>query len=225
MTIGKRDFDKEAAAWDEQPGRIKLAGEIAAAIEERVQLSIAMNVLDFGCGTGLLTLRLAPLVGSITGVDSSKGMIEVLRAKIAGQNAENVSALFMDLDAGDTLTRSYDMIVSSMTFHHVEKIAPLLEQFQRCLVPGGHLCIADLDLDQGEFHKDGKGVFHSGFDRKALGRDLEQAGFLNVMCATAAEVVRPASGGEMRRFPVFLMSALSQGRRSRRKSGPSALPS
>jgi len=207
MPTGKRDFDKEAAVWDENPARIKLAHDIGSAISDHVPLDTAMNVLDFGCGTGLLTLRLAPLVGSVTGVDSSRGMLEVLEAKIAAQNAANVRALLIDLDAGDTLTGNYDVITSSMTFHHMEKIASVLNQFHRCLVPGGYLCIADLDLEDGGFHGDREGVFHFGFDRALLHMALVEAGFDRIMFTTAAEVVKSNSHGETRKFPVFLMTA------------------
>jgi len=41
-----------------------------------------MKVLDFGCGTGLLSFFLQPYVGEITGIDTSKGMIEVFDKKI-----------------------------------------------------------------------------------------------------------------------------------------------
>ncbi|MGA2401135.1 MAG: class I SAM-dependent methyltransferase [Syntrophobacteraceae bacterium] len=208
MTIGKHDFDKDAAVWDEHPARIKLAQDIGAAISEHVPLNTAMNVLDFGCGTGLLTLSLASRVGSITGVDSSRGMLDVLEAKIAKHNTANVGTLLLDLGAGDTLTGNYDMIVSSMTFHHIEKIAPVLNQFHRCLVPGGYLCIVDLDPEYGQFHDDSKAVFHFGFERATLRNALVEANFDSVMFTTAAEVVKSASSGEMRRFPVFLMTAL-----------------
>jgi precorrin-6B methylase 2 len=57
MSSEKRDFDKEAAAWDEQPARVQLAGDVAAAIVRQVTLRTDMDVLDFGCGTGLLTLQ------------------------------------------------------------------------------------------------------------------------------------------------------------------------
>ncbi|MBP1708041.1 MAG: Methyltransferase type 11, partial [Chloroflexi bacterium] len=67
----RRDFDKDAANWDDNAGRVKMANNIANAILDAVRLRPDMEVLDFGCGTGLLTLRLQPLVKSIHGVDSS----------------------------------------------------------------------------------------------------------------------------------------------------------
>jgi hypothetical protein len=41
----KRDFDKEAASWDEQPGRIKLADDIARAISEQIALTPEMDIM------------------------------------------------------------------------------------------------------------------------------------------------------------------------------------
>ena len=55
----RRDFDAAAAAWDEEPRRVKLAGEIAAAICAKLPLSAEWDALDFGCGTGLVTLQLS----------------------------------------------------------------------------------------------------------------------------------------------------------------------
>ena len=104
MTIGKHDFDKDAAVWDEHPVRISLVNDICTAISENAPLNTAMNALDFGCGTGLLTLRLAPAVGYITGMDSSQGMLDVLRAKIARQDLANIGSLLLDLDAEYILT-------------------------------------------------------------------------------------------------------------------------
>jgi 2-polyprenyl-3-methyl-5-hydroxy-6-metoxy-1,4-benzoquinol methylase len=212
MTIGKHDFDKEAAQWDEHPVRIRLANDVCSAISANAPLNTAMNALDFGCGTGLLTLRLAPLVRFITGIDSSRGMVDILRAKIAKQNLANVDGLLLDLDAGDTLTGNYDTIVSSMTFHHIEKIAPVLNHFHRCLSPGGYLCIADLDPEYGLFHDDSKTVFHFGFERTALGNAVGEAGFASIKFATATEVFKPASDGKMVRFSIFLMTAQKGGK-------------
>lgn len=206
MSKDKRDFDKEAAAWDENPGRVKLARDIARAISSRIALTPDMNVMDFGCGTGLLTMQLQPLVRSVTGIDSSQGMLDVLKMKIAKHNLHNVSAELVDLDRGDTLTGSYDLVLSNMTLHHIKEIKPLFNQFQKVTAPAGYLCIADLDSDDGRFHEDNTGVFHFGFTRPALRRFFTEAGFDNVQDITATEVVKPASNGEMRRFTVFLIT-------------------
>jgi 2-polyprenyl-3-methyl-5-hydroxy-6-metoxy-1,4-benzoquinol methylase len=206
MSIEKRDFDKDAATWDEKPSRVRLANDVADAISKQIVLTPGMNVLDFGCGTGLLTMRLQPLVHSVTGIDSSQGMLDVLNAKIDRLKLANVSGLLFDPDKGDTLAGSYDLIASSMTLHHVSEIRPLLDQFHNAITPGGYLCIADLDLDDGQFHESKTGVFHHGFDREELRKMFIEAGFENVRDMTAAEVRKPAPNGEMRRFTVFLMS-------------------
>ena len=56
---------------------------MATAIMSEVQLNGDMDVLDFGCGTGLVTLQLQPRVRTITGADTSHAMLDVLKAKIA----------------------------------------------------------------------------------------------------------------------------------------------
>jgi ubiquinone/menaquinone biosynthesis C-methylase UbiE len=201
----KRDFNKEAATWDE-PRRVAMANDIADTILDQVRLIPDMDTLDFGCGTGLLTMRLQPLARSITGVDSSPGMIEVLKRKIKDQKLANVRTLQLNIDKGDIIEGGYHLITSSMTLHHIRDIQPLLGQFYKALRPGGYLCIADLDLGGGQFHGgNNDGVFHDGFDREALRRMFLKAGFSEVGDRTAAAVVKPVPGG-MRPFSVFLMT-------------------
>jgi len=213
MNIEKRDFDKEASTWDEVPARVKLANDIVAAISDEIVLTSNMDVLDFGCGTGLLTLRLQPVVHSITGVDSSQGMINVLKAKIDKQNLPNVRTQYLDNGEGDIPEGNYDLIVSGMTLHHVKEIRSLIDRFYRIIAPSGYLCIADLDLDDGRFHDNNDGIFHFGFDRAELRRYFMDAGFDDVRDRTAAEVMKPVSDGGVRPFTVFLMT----GRKNRKQ--------
>jgi 2-polyprenyl-3-methyl-5-hydroxy-6-metoxy-1,4-benzoquinol methylase len=206
MNQDKRDFDKEAAEWDEKPERAKMAQDVARAIREAVAFTGDMDVLDFGCGTGLLTLQIQPFVKSITGVYTSRGMMEVLRKKIESQNLSNVKTRFLDREKRDGLSGSFHLVVSSMTLHHVPEIGPLLRQFHGVLRPGGHLALADLDEEGGRFHADNTEVFHFGFDRAALRRAFEEAGFSDIRDLTAAEVEKTRPDIGTRKFSIFLVT-------------------
>lgn len=218
-SIEKRDFDKEAAVWDEKPARLKLAKEIADAISKAVILKPDMDIIDFGCGTGLLTVEiynLQPLVRSIIGIDSSKGMLDILNTKISKLNLTNVKTMLVDIDQGDAIkavcekrgckTSGYNLVTSSMTLHHIKEIKPLLEQFYQIIGEGGHLCIADLDPDDGRFHENNTGVFHFGFNRDELRQTFVDAGFKNVKDDLAAKVAKPDQNGVIREFDVFLIT-------------------
>ena len=206
MDETKRYFDKEAATWDENPVRVKLAEDVGDAMLAQVPLNRALRVLDFGCGTGLVTLRLAPLVGTITGADSSQGMLDVLETKSAKSALGNVQTQWLGPDGDGALGGPYDLIVSSMVLHHIEDLAPLLARFRQCLVPGGRLCVADLDLEGGRFHEDNTGVFHLGFDRGALCKIFIEAGFEKVDAVTVATVMKPDKEGQVHPFDIFLIS-------------------
>ena len=198
-------FDAEAASWDKNPGRVKVANDIAEAISDERILTPNMDILEFGCGTGLLTVLLSPHVHSVTAVDSSRGMIDVLRGKIEGKSLTNIRARFLDNERGDILEGTYNMVVCSMTLHHVKETEPLIELFYELTAPLGYVCIADLDPDDGQFHGANDTVFHAGFDRTVLSQTLQKAGFEDICIRTAANVVKPIPDGGVRSFGVFLI--------------------
>jgi len=206
MSGEKRDFNAAAATWDENPGRVKMAHDVAQAIIGTIRPGPAMDVLDFGCGTGLLALALQPYVRTITAVDNSQGMLDVLDAKVKTQGIKNVRTRRVDLEEGDDLTGTFDLAVSSMTFHHIQDTGMLLDRIAGVLKPAGKIAIADLDLDEGKFHDSNEGVFHFGFDRHMMMRSFESAGFVSVRNRTAAIMQKPGPDGTVRTFTVFLMT-------------------
>ena len=203
----RKDFDKEAAQWDANPGRVKLASDVAAAIIRAVKLTTDMEVLDFGCGTGLLTLKLQPLVKNITGVDSSRGMLGALQNKIEMEALNNVLTQFVDFEKNEHATGSYELIVSSMTLHHVPDTLALFKEWFSLLRPNGCACFADLDTEDGSFHGDNTGVFHLGFEREKLQQFLHDAGFGDVRATTATSMSKEVAGQGMREFSIFLIAA------------------
>ncbi|RQW88432.1 MAG: class I SAM-dependent methyltransferase [Geobacter sp.] len=202
-----RDFNEAASSWDEEPRRVRLAFEVAEALKREVVISSAMDVLDYGCGTGLVTLCLQPLVRSITGADTSDGMLEILRGKVAGQGLTNVKMVLLDPDRESFPAESFDLLVSSMMLHHVDDPVKLLNDFYRMLRPGGALAVADLDAEDGSFHGHGLSAAHSGFDRDRMRAMLEEAGFRETRAVTASMVEKTDDRKIVRTYTVFLMTA------------------
>ena len=203
----KRDFDSKAARWDEEPRRVKLAGEVVEALKGALPLAPTMEALDYGCGSGLVTLGLQPLVARITGADSSKGMLEVLGGKVAERGIDNVATQFVDLEEDQRLAGSFDLIVSSMTMHHVADVPALVAAFVESLRPGGWLALADLEREDGSFHEDPTGVRHHGFDRDYFPGLYSRNGLSEIRVVTASTIEKKSPAGETRAYPVVLAVA------------------
>lgn len=206
MDTGSKNFESLAATWDDNPARIKLSNRIAGSIEDAIKLTSRMKLLDYGCGTGLISLRWRDQVGSILAVDSSRAMLAVLEEKINRQAIDNMHTLHVDKDAGANLPGTYDVVICSMMLHHVRQPAILLRTFYEHTHPGGVICVAELDPDQGCFHGYEQGVFHHGFDRRLMTDMLQRAGYIKTETTTVTEIVRFAPGG-LATFRVFLAKA------------------
>jgi ubiquinone/menaquinone biosynthesis C-methylase UbiE len=105
-----------------------------------------MHVLDLGCGTGTVAVRIAtehPDV-RITALDPDP--LALVRASRKAARAR-VSIAF-DQGFGEQLPyadRSFDRVLSSMMFHHLrrEVRAAVLSEIHRVLRPGGRLELLD----------------------------------------------------------------------------------
>ena len=73
------------------------------------------------------------------------------------------------------------------------------------MLPGGYLCIADLEKEDGSFHGIEIDVHH-GFDQDDLGQRASQAGFTEIRFQTVFNIAKNRGSGN-RDCPVFLMTA------------------
>lgn len=200
------DFDEKAKIWDANPMRKERAVAVAKAIRSTLPLQPGMTALEVGCGTGLLSFALHTDFSQITLADTSVGMLEVLAAKIAESGVSNMTPLRLDLTTDPVPAFRFNITYSLMTLHHIPDTDFILRQFHALLKPGGWLAIADLDAEDGSFHTDGTTDVHLGFERAALQRQVEAAGFGEVKFATAY-VIHKKIGEVEKPFPVFLLTA------------------
>ncbi|MDP3277642.1 MAG: class I SAM-dependent methyltransferase [Deltaproteobacteria bacterium] len=100
--------------------------ELAAAIP----FARDRRVLEVGCGTGLILMRLAEVAREAKGIDLSPGMLEHARSK--GLDVQEASATSLPFDDD-----SFDLTCSFKVLAHVEDIGLALSEMARVTAPGG----------------------------------------------------------------------------------------
>jgi ubiquinone/menaquinone biosynthesis C-methylase UbiE len=207
-------FDERAATWDDDPAKVERAQEVALAIRAAVPLDGSVRMLEYGAGTGLVTQALRDAVGPVTMADTSAGMREVMKTKIAAGVITDARVWDVDLATEPVPDEHFDLVVTVMTLHHIPHLEPVLTSFARLLSEGGHLCIVDLEEEDGSFHADGFNGHH-GFNRTALASSLGQAGFSGVTFQRCHQVVRDGVV-----YPLFIATCV---RRRERRAKPSQI--
>ncbi|MBE0642613.1 MAG: class I SAM-dependent methyltransferase [Bacteroidetes bacterium] len=198
------EFDEKARGWDADPARVERARVVAEAIREQVPLDDTMRVLDYGCGTGLLGFALLPHAAHVTFADTSEGMLEIVREKLAALGSANADVLLLDLTSEPPPAERYDVIASLMTLHHVEDVDMILRRFRTLCSPRATLCIADLEREDGSFHGSGF-TGHHGFERESLAAAARRAGFHPVAYQTVHVMTRETEEG-VKNYPLFLLT-------------------
>lgn len=194
-------FDKQAAAWDDNPVRAELADAIAAFICTTIPLNKQFLVLDYGCGTGILSFLLSDKVDSICAVDISDGMLEQVRKKIIDRNVNNIHAVNFDITKDSPLNRTFDLIVSAMATHHIEDAFAAITKLTELLNPGGWIAIADLCTEDGSFHEKDVAL-HNGFEPAEIAEHLKSLKMTSVLYENVFEIYR-----NEKFYPVFCVCA------------------
>ncbi len=202
------NFDDKAKSWDDDPQKSERNENIAEAIIRNLNGRSEMKALEFGAGTGALSFLLKDYCQSVTLIDSSNGMLEVLNEKIKRNSVDNFIPLNMDLlNAKLDDNFKFDLIYTAMTMHHVEDLEGIIAKFSEILNIGGQLFIADLCPEDGNFHLGiNAGNYHKGIDIESLipifnKYSIKQTDY-KVIYKTKRNI-----NGKIVDYPIFLFSA------------------
>ena len=190
-------FDKQAAEWDDNPVRGELTGAIAAFICETIPLNKDFSVLDYGCGTGLLSFLLSDKVFSVCSADISEGMLTQVRKKITAGNIKNIEAVNFDITKNKPLNKTFDLIVSAMAMHHIADVLTAITKLAALLKSGGWIALADLCTEDGSFHEQGVAI-HNGFAPAEIAEHLKSLKMTSVIYKTVFEIPK-----NQKLYPVF----------------------
>jgi ubiquinone/menaquinone biosynthesis C-methylase UbiE len=122
--------------------------QMKASLVTHAEVASGERVLDVGCGTGTLLLQLATRVrdARIAGVDADPAMLRQAeeKAAAAGISVELAPAWADALPFSDG---SFDVVLSSLFFHHLQPQDKRrsFHEVRRVLRPGGRVLISDFD--------------------------------------------------------------------------------
>jgi 2-polyprenyl-3-methyl-5-hydroxy-6-metoxy-1,4-benzoquinol methylase len=198
-------FDEAARTWDLDEAKIKRARAVASAMRELIHLKSGIRALEVGCGTGLLSFELYPILKEVVILDNSPGMIEVLQTKIASSGSTGMHPVLLDLTRDPPPIGQFDLIYSLMALHHVLPVRQFLSVLHDLLKPNGQLFITDLDEEDGSFH-DGSSEVHHGFKRENLQSILSDLKFRGIAFQTIMTITKKVGSLDLQ-YSVFMMSA------------------
>lgn len=150
------------------------------------------TILDFGCGTGTLTIMAKKEVPNtiVHGLDIDPNVLKIAQSKVE-KNGYNVVLKLYDGSSLPYKNEMFDKVLSTIVFHHMNRNQKLkaLEEIYRTLKFGGELHIADFGKAKNTFMR---GMFLTiqfldGFENTSdhvnglLPEIIEDAGFHRVI--------------------------------------------
>ncbi|MCO4773789.1 MAG: class I SAM-dependent methyltransferase [Deltaproteobacteria bacterium] len=177
-------WDDEAATWDGNSAvraygaaALRSLGEV---LDGRGASLTGARVLDFGCGTGLLTVAMAADAEGVVGLDLSAAMVGVL----AGKGVKNVTALAGDIDSilphPALPSGGFDLVTCSSVCAFLPDYPAAVRRLASLLTPGGLFVQWDWELDPAAEEP-------MGLTREAMEDALGAAGLGDIVVAVGFE--------------------------------------
>lgn len=141
--VASESFRKRGADWDEATA----LGLPVDAIEHAVLDAAGPHpgrLLDIGTGTGRLLELMAPRIARGLGVDASRAMLALARARLARAELSHCAVRQADMYRLPLADAEFDTVILQMVLHYAEDPAAAVTEAARVLRPGGRLLIVDL---------------------------------------------------------------------------------
>jgi ubiquinone/menaquinone biosynthesis C-methylase UbiE len=142
--IASESFRQKGADWDEMRALDLPAQAVEDALLSLVPPGTDGRLLDIGTGTGRVLELLAPRVREALGVDASKAMLALARARLSSLDFAHCAVRLADMYRLPLSDQSFDTVVLQMVLHHAEDPAGAVLEATRVLSRGGQLLVIDL---------------------------------------------------------------------------------
>ena len=141
--IASEVFNRQGADWDEMRALGLPAAEVETALLAQLPADPLGRLLDIGTGTGRLLELLGPRVRSGLGIDASRAMVALARARLSRPGLGHMAVRQADMYRLP-LSGPFDLVVLQMVLHYAEDPAAVLAEAARTVAPGGTVIVVEL---------------------------------------------------------------------------------
>lgn len=189
------EWDNYAEMWDSVAS--DYADNAFSELKKAIHLK-GLRILDFGCGTGLLSERMAPFAKEIVALDNSVKMTEILKNKNLPDTTVVCDILTTDLISEQpALQNQFDLIVASSVCSFLPNYSETVELLYTLLKPEGLFIQWDwLTVEPGS---------KESFSKEEVQTVLHQIGFTEIKVSVPFEMSGP--DGTM---PVLMASGIKK---------------
>ncbi|MEO5805169.1 metalloregulator ArsR/SmtB family transcription factor [Devosia sp.] len=144
-------FAKVAGSWDELRALHVPESAVEAAVLEALGGRAVDLLIDLGTGTGRMLEVLTGLYKRGIGIDSSREMLAVARAKLIAASIGHAQVRLGDIAELDPAIGPADVVVLHQVLHYFDDPGRMLAQAKRLLKPDGSILIVDFAPHDHEF--------------------------------------------------------------------------
>jgi ubiquinone/menaquinone biosynthesis C-methylase UbiE/DNA-binding transcriptional ArsR family regulator len=144
-------FAQVAESWDLLRNMHVPESDIEAAILAVAAAREIGKVIDLGTGTGRMLELLAPYYQEGIGLDSSRQMVAVARAKLASAGVQHAQVRLADISESLEGVGQADLVILHQVLHYFDDPGRVLQRAARHLKPGGQVLVVDFAPHKMEF--------------------------------------------------------------------------
>ncbi|KXL52857.1 cypemycin methyltransferase [Anaerotignum neopropionicum] len=135
-------WDKMAKSYDKSTEKYYHNANAKTISHTKQYCDKSKDILDLGCGTGIIILDLTDAVNKITAVDASSKMIDFANQKKIKQGIENIDFSVKDISQLDFTQGKYDIITAFNLLLYLTNPEEILKKIYDCLPSGGYFISA-----------------------------------------------------------------------------------
>jgi len=186
-------FSEVAEKWDAVREMHVANTDVETAMLDAVAEPIVDRLLDIGTGTGRILELFADRTRVGLGIDSSRQMLSVARARVDEDHLSHVTVRHGDLFDLDVDPGSQNVVVLHHVLHFLTNPERAIEVAAKVLSPGGTLLVVDFAEHGLEVLRTEHAHSHLGFTERQVARWCSTAG---LKPSTAQHFLPPTHGDD-----------------------------